>query len=172
MNQVVHELCLSFGALTQKSATTIVAGSVGADAVSVALDDGWDGLELALVFEGAGSTVRVAWDGESQVTVPWEVAASVGRVRVGVVGTDDDGRKLTAYMREGLQVVKGTPAGGDAPSEATVEQYESLVADCAAATKAAVEATDELRETLEGMGTISDAEGKAIIDDIFGFQPL
>ena len=145
---------------------------MGADAVAITLDDGWAGLDLAVVFEGAGATVRVDWDGESAITVPWETIAAPGRVRVGVIGIDGQDKKLTAYMASGLQVVKGTEEGGELPSEPTIDQYEALVADCAAATRAAVEATEELTETLEALGTISDAEGKAIIDDIFGFQPL
>lgn len=120
------------------------AGNVGVDFVSIELDSNWDGYEYYVDFYSDNmQPLTFAWDGESEIEIPWEVIAKKGRMRVTVKGLDDDGniRMLTYNMKRGIMVVQP----GEDP---TVDPDEETLDIITKAVKA-IEKAEEISATFE-----------------------
>ena len=157
MRQTIHQLTVRNGKVVQTAPVPMVCGSVGADAVSIDLDEGWEGLAIDVVFETTGRSLRVAWDGKSDVTVPWEVLQEPGRVRVGLVGLDGNDRRLTARMNCSMEVVAGSAMGGELPGDPTQTSYDAAIARAEKAADRAQEAADAA-DTTAGEAAKVDAK--------------
>lgn len=167
MRQTIHQLTVRNGKVVQTAPAPMVCGSVGADAVSIDLDEGWEGLAIDVVFETTGRSLRVAWDGESDVTVPWEVLQEPGRVRVGLVGLDGGNRRLTARMNCSMEVVAGSATGGELPGDPTQTAYDAAVARAEKAADRAQEAADAA-DTAAGGAAKVDAKLEGTVLTVTG----
>lgn len=99
------------------SDSTIIQHSMGHDAITLDLDDEWDGLSVALVIAGqSGDTYEVAYTGEPAI-IPASLTEETGWLPVGVVGYGDDGkvRVLTAQASRLLRVEPSGPFDGGEP---------------------------------------------------------
>lgn len=95
--------------------STLVAGSSGADALVLDLDDEWEGLQVFIILGEGESALAVEWDGEP-VDVPGELLADPGWLAASVVGMDPSGGKRVVTMASphAMRVVQGgeTADGG------------------------------------------------------------
>jgi hypothetical protein len=140
-----------------------VSGNVEVDVCTIDLDAAWDGLMLSVVFVGSGKSVEVAWDGTSQITVPWEVLVDPGYVSVTVIGRDADGTmvRITEAMARPLHVVQAGAESGDEPSEATMTRVDQAVADATAATSAATKAATSANNAATAANAAADRANAA-----------
>ena len=158
----------------------IVQHSMGHDALSLDLDDEWDGLSVVLVIAGkSGEAYEVAYTGEPAI-IPASLTEETGWLPVGVVGYGDDGkvRVLTAQANKLLRVEPSGPFEGDEPIPDAPDLLGQLVeaadkatdaagkADKAAesasaAASAATSAADAATEAADRADSSADAADKA-----------
>ena len=150
----------------------IVQHSMGHDALSLDLDDEWDGLSVVLVIAGkTGEAYEVAYTGEPAI-IPASLTEETGLLPVGVVGYGDDGkvRVLTAQANRLLRVEPSGPFEGDEPVPDPPDVLGQLLAARDEAL-AAAERAEEAAETAENVkrGTqVSVTDGRPLIGGIEG----
>lgn len=108
----------------------LVQGSVGCDGVALDLDEEWDGLAVAVAFEGSG-VKRTAAKGPDGYAVPWECLEKPGPVRAIVEGRRD-GRVLKhASMARPFRCLR-SESGSDAtaPGDPTESEWRRLAEEC------------------------------------------
>lgn len=96
----------------------LVQGTVGQDAVTLDLDEEWNGLEVTVTFVSPkGSFTPAGRDGIWPV--PWEVLTDHGEVTVGI-----EGRRGTDVLKT---VRPSISSPGQLPSDPTVSDLQALV---------------------------------------------
>lgn len=123
-----------YGISVTEAEPSLVSGSVGTYQCTITADaehgTGWTGLAKIAVFDGAGKRVQVSMGSSDTVTVPWEVLAKPGTLKVGVYGTGNDGKtiRVTAFAVAG-EIVQGVTSGDTAkdPSATLYQQLSSQV---------------------------------------------
>lgn len=123
-------LLTDYGISVTEQEPSLVSGSVGTYQCTITADaehgTGWTGLAKTAVFEGAGKRVQVALGSSGTVTVPWEVLAKPGTLKVGVYGTGSDGKtkRVTTFARAG-EVEQGATSEDEA-QDPTASLYQQL----------------------------------------------
>lgn len=83
----------------------LVQGTANADAIAIAFDDEWDGLDIRVIFTSTtGEQFMPAAREDGAYVVPSEVTARVGQVYVTAIGTRDSVVVANALMRKPLLV--------------------------------------------------------------------
>lgn len=127
-------LLTDYGISVTEQEPSLVSGSVGTYQCTITADEkhgtGWNGLAKTAVFDGAGKRVQVSMGSSDTVTVPWEVLAKPGTLKVGVYGTGSDDKtiRVTPFAVAG-DVVQGVTSGDDArdPTASLYQQLSSQV---------------------------------------------
>lgn len=84
----------------------VVAGSKGADALVLDLDDDWDGLSVRVVLGEGEEAQEDDWTGEPLI-IPADLTVEPRWLPVSVVGTDGETVTLTKAAPHAMQVVSG-----------------------------------------------------------------
>lgn len=119
---------------------SLVAGTVGEDALTLDCDEEWDGLSVTVAFIGDNHTVAPAHV-DGAWPVPWECIQHPGKVYVVVEGRDSDGRVLAhATMARPMTCrSSGTPIVASSPTDPTVTELTQARLDAEDATAKALE---------------------------------
>lgn len=110
----------------------LVQGTANADAIAIAFDGEWDGLDVRVIFTSTtGEQFMPAAREDGAYVVPSEVTARVGQVYVTAIGTRDSVVVANALMRKPLLVEPRVMADtAPAPSDPSQSEYEKVWADC------------------------------------------
>ena len=119
---------------------SLVAGTVGEDALTLDCDEEWGGLSVTVAFIGDNHTVAPAYV-DGAWPVPWECIQHPGKVYVVVEGRDSDGRVLAhATMARPMTCrSSGTPIVASSPTDPTVTELTQARLDAENATAKALE---------------------------------
>lgn len=153
----------------------VTQGSYGVDQIEVQFVDpsDWAGLSLVVTMSGDRiGTFMYDWDGSSPIMIDQNVTPHAQWVSLGIVGTDAaDGaagtqNSVTAWKKDVINVVKGSPIAGDEAPEPiptlvdklvssleTMDHYEQYVeqaADAAAQAKADAATAKAASEEIAG----------------------
>lgn len=133
----------------------IAKGNVNAEKIEIRLDSEWDGLTVRIHWLNVASKVEKnpLMERDKPNTIPWEVLADLGELRMGLVGLDGETViKPTIWITYGHVVEGVDPESGDDPQPPTPswEQQMVALAEAAAnAAKAAKETADNLYAAAE-----------------------
>lgn len=133
----------------------IAKGNVNAEKIEIRLDSEWDGLTVRIHWLNVDSGVEkvVLLERDKPNTIPWEVLADLGELRMGLVGLDGETViKPTIWLSYGYVSDGVDPESGDDPQPPTPswEQQMVALAEAAAnAAKAAKETADNLQASAE-----------------------
>ena len=133
----------------------IPKNTVNAESVLVRPDSEWDGLTVRIHWLNVASGVEkvVLLERDQPNTIPWEVLADLGELRMGLVGLDGETViKPTIWLTYGYVADGVDPESGSDPQPPTPswEQQMVALAEAAAnAAKAAKETSDNLQAAAE-----------------------
>lgn len=123
----------------------IPKGSVNAEQVEIRLDKSWDGLTVRIHWLNVASGVEkvVLLERDQPNTIPWEVLADLGELRMGLDGMDGGTIvKPTVWLTYGYVVDGVDPEAGSDPQPPTPSWEQQMVEQAEAAANAAKEAKE------------------------------
>ena len=126
----------------------IPKNTVNAEAVLIRLDSEWDGLTVRIHWLNVASKVEKnpLLERDKPNTIPWEVLADLGELRMGLVGLDGETViKPTIWLTYGYVVDGVDPEAGDDPQPPT-PSWEQQMVEQAKAAAAAAEASKDAAE--------------------------
>lgn len=131
----------------------LVQGTVGQDAVTLDLDEEWNGLEVTVTFVSSKGPYTPA--GQDGIwPVPWEVLAEDGEVTVGIEGRRGTDVLKTVRPEWALRVRPSISSPGQLPSDPTVSDLQALVLE-------AKELKAQIAQTV--------ADARAVLGEIEGY---
>lgn len=119
--------------------------SVNAEQVEIRLDKSWDGLTVRIHWLNVASGVEkvVLLELDQPNTIPWEVLADLGELRMGLVGLDGETViKPTIWLTYGYVVDGVDPEAGEDPQPPTPSWEQQMVEQARVAAEAAEKAKD------------------------------
>ena len=134
----------------------IPKNTVNAEAVLIRLDSEWDNLTVRIHWLNVASGVEkvVLLELDQPNTIPWEVLADLGELRMGLVGLDGDTViKPTIWLTYGYVSNGVDPEAGEDPQPPTPSWEQQMVALAEAAANAAKAA----KETADNLQASADA---------------
>lgn len=123
----------------------IPQGTVNAEAVLIRLDSEWDGLTVRIHWLNVASKVEKnpLLERDKPNTIPWEVLADLGELRMGLVGLDGETViKPTIWLSYGYVSDGVDPEAGSDPQPPTPSWEQQMVEQAEAAANAAKEAKE------------------------------
>lgn len=128
----------------------IPKGTVNGEAVSVRLDEEWDGLSVFWHWKnlGTGAEKREELaDPSAENAIPWEVLEDLGDLQMGLVGMDgEDVVKPTIWLNFGKVVEGVDPDSGLPPKPPTPNYLQQMVEQATQANQAAQAAQNASEE--------------------------
>lgn len=123
----------------------IAKGTVNAEHVEIRLDSEWDNLTVRIHWLNVASGVEkvVLLELDQPNTIPWEVLADLGELRMGLDGMDGGTIvKPTVWLTYGYVVDGVDPESGSDPQPPTPSWEQQMVEQARVAAEAAEEAKD------------------------------
>lgn len=123
----------------------ITKNTVNAESVRVHLDPEWDEMTVRIHWLNVASKVekKPLLERDKPNTIPWEVLADLGELRMGLVGLDGETViKPTIWITYGHVVEGVDPESGSDPKPPTPNWQQQMVEQAAAAANAAKEAKE------------------------------
>lgn len=122
------------------------AGNVEHDTLEITLDDEWSGLDKRVTFYRDGNEscrehnhesmeFTIAWDGQSALTIPWEVLREPGSFAFTVVGSEDGTDRLVTVAMPKYDRIKVSRNGEDEgvepgqPTEDVIRRIDNVAKD-------------------------------------------
>ena len=134
----------------------IPKNTVNAEAVLIRLDSEWDSLTVRIHWLNVASKVEKnpLLERDKPNTIPWEVLADLGELRMGLVGLDGETViKPTIWLTYGYVSDGVDPESGSDPQPPTPSWEQQMVEQAAAAANAAKEA----KETADRLQTSAES---------------
>lgn len=149
----------------------IPKGTVKAETVSLQLDKSWEGLTVFSHWRNLGTGVEkriLLEDPAHPCSIPWEVLADLGELRMGLVGMDGgETVKPTIWLTYGYVVDGVDPDAGEDPQQPTPSWQQQMVEQATQASQAAQEAQEyakQAAESIESAGPYAE-EAKQSAED-------
>lgn len=133
----------------------IPKGTVNAEAVLIRLDSEWEGLTVRIHWLNVASKVEKnpLMERDKPNTIPWEVLADLGELRMGLVGLDGETViKPTIWITYGHVVDGVDPESGSDPQPPTPSWEQQMVEQAKAAAAAAEASKDAAEKAGEAAG--------------------
>lgn len=112
----------------------LVRGTQASDALRLALDAEWSGLDVSVTFFGSDTKVTPGPEADGTYVFPWEVLTSPGPVEVAVEGRADGVLLAHAAMRVPFRCRESlSPAVATGPEDPTVTELQAAKRDALAA---------------------------------------
>ncbi len=113
--------------LVIKDSDMITSGSVNVYAVQFQFSNYWDGFEKAAIFRNSTKAITIRLTND-ECQIPWEVLTTPNElIRIGVYGTDSDGRVLPTIWGDLGKVTEGVIMGDTDPSVSTPSIYQQIL---------------------------------------------
>ena len=105
--------------------TLMVSGTVGAYVAQFSFSESWEGFGKVAVFQIVGGQSYNINLSTPTCTIPWEVLAQVGKIKIGVYGTRGTTVYPTVWSQE-IDVDEGCALGVE-PSDPTPTIFDQIV---------------------------------------------
>lgn len=141
----------------------IAKGTVDAEAVLIRLDSEWDNLTVRIHWLNVASGVEkvVLLERDQPNTIPWEVLADLGELRMGLVGLDGETViKPTIWLTYGYITDGVDPEAGEDPQPPTPSWEQQMVEQATQANQAAQaaqKASEEAAKSVASAGPYAQA---------------
>lgn len=139
----------------------IAKGNVNAEKIEIRLDSEWDGLTVRIHWLNVASKVEKnpLLERDKPNTIPWEVLADLGELRMGLVGLDGETViKPTIWLTYGYVADGVDPESGSDPQPPTPSWEQQMVEQAEAAANAAKEAK-ETADNLQAAAESGEFDG-------------